>query len=60
MKCACLVNVSTKVAMESYPSARGRLDIKSMDIVSQGLVDFGKGYKLPGGFVVPLVRAFIR
>ncbi len=28
-----------------------------MDIVPQGLFGFGKGYKLPGGFVV---RAFIR
>ena len=54
----CLFSESGhKVAMESYPSAKGRPDIKSMDIVSQDLVGFGKGYKLPGGFVV---RAFIR
>jgi hypothetical protein len=26
--------------------------MKSIDIVSQGLEGFGKGYKLPGGFVV--------
>jgi hypothetical protein len=56
-KWACFVKVSTKVAMESYPSARGRPDMKSIDIVSQGLVGFGSGYKLPGGFVV---RALIR
>ncbi len=37
-KCACLVNVTTNVAMESYPSASGKRDIKSMDIVSHGLV----------------------
>ena len=51
-KCACLVNVSTNVAMESYQSAMGKPDIKSMDIVSHGRDALGKGYKVPGGFVV--------
>ena len=54
--CACLVNMSTNVAMESYPSAIGKPDMKSIGIVSHGRVDFDKGYRTLGGL---LVLAFI-
>ncbi len=44
-KCACFMKISTNVAIESYPSAKGKLDIKSMDIVSHGLLGLGRGIR---------------
>ena len=51
------VRRSTQVKIALQPFYTGKLVIKSIDIISQGLVAFGRGNSEPEGLVV---LAFIR
>ena len=55
MKCACFVNVHTNVVMASKPSCKGKLVIESIDMISQGRVPFGRGFRVPAGRCVEIL-----